>query len=262
MKPVAVVTGASSGIGQATAIAFANAGYELFIHGFKNQKGLQETKIAIEQIYKQINPELQCEMLAGDLSNDQGIFSLFDAASKWKSRIDVCFNGAGADVLTGSASELSFAQKLDLLWSVDVRSTMLLSRQIATFMQQQSAGELLPTIINLSWDQADRGMEGDSGQFFGATKAAISAFSKSLAISIGPRVRVNCIAPGWIRTAWGKTSSITWQERAVGETALQRWGTPEDIAQTAVWLCSPVAQFINGQVIAVNGGWKPAYKPS
>ncbi len=65
---------------------------------------------------------------------------------------------------------------------------------------------------------------------------------------------MNCLAPGWIRTAWGNKASATWQERAVRETPLARWGTPEDVAATACWLASPAAAFITGQVIRVNGG--------
>lgn len=99
-------------------------------------------------------------------------------------------------------------------------------------------------------------MEGDAGQFFSPTKAAIAAFSKSLAKSVGPHVRVNCIAPGWIQTAWGETASDAWDQRARGESMLDRWGRPSDIANVAWMLASPECEFINGQTIAVNGGWK------
>jgi 3-oxoacyl-[acyl-carrier protein] reductase len=67
-------------------------------------------------------------------------------------------------------------------------------------------------------------------------------------------VRVNCLAPGWIRTAWGEQASDAWQQRVLTETPLQRWGTPEDVAQTARWLVSPAATFITGQIIRINGG--------
>jgi NAD(P)-dependent dehydrogenase (short-subunit alcohol dehydrogenase family) len=67
-------------------------------------------------------------------------------------------------------------------------------------------------------------------------------------------VRVNCLAPGWIRTAWGEGASARWQERVRRETPLGRWGTPEDVAQAARWLVSPAAAFVTGQIIRVNGG--------
>jgi NAD(P)-dependent dehydrogenase (short-subunit alcohol dehydrogenase family) len=97
-------------------------------------------------------------------------------------------------------------------------------------------------------------MEGDSGQLFGATKGAVMAFTKSLALSLAPAVRVNCLAPGWIKTAWGAGASDVWQQRVLRETPVGRWGVPDDVAAAARWLASPAAAFVTGQVIRVNGG--------
>ena len=69
-------------------------------------------------------------------------------------------------------------------------------------------------IINIGWDQAEQGMAGDSGEMFAAIKGAVMAFTRSLAQSLAPQVRVNCLAPGWIETAWGEQASDYWQERA------------------------------------------------
>jgi 3-oxoacyl-[acyl-carrier protein] reductase len=79
-------------------------------------------------------------------------------------------------------------------------------------------------------------------------------FTRSLAVTLAPSVRVNCIAPGWIRTAWGEEASESWQDRVIQETPLARWGTPEDIAKLARFLVSPDASYITGQVISCNGG--------
>jgi len=110
------------------------------------------------------------------------------------------------------------------------------------------------TIVNMGWDQAETGMAGDSGELFAATKGAVMAFSRSLALSLAPEVRVHCLAPGWIRTAWGDKASEVWQERVRKETPLGVWGRPEDVAATARWLLSPAAQYLNGQIVRVNGG--------
>ena len=106
----------------------------------------------------------------------------------------------------------------------------------------------------MGWDRADDGMEGESGQLFAATKGAIMAFTRSLALTLAPEVRVNCLAPGWIRTAWGEKASPSWQQRVRRETPLDRWGLPADVAAAARWLVSPAASFVTGQVIRVNGG--------
>ena len=111
-------------------------------------------------------------------------------------------------------------------------------------------------ILNMGWDQAERGMAGDSGELFATAKGAVMAFTRSLARSLAPTVRVNCLAPGWIKTKWGEQASRYWQDRAANESLLARWGTPEDVARVARFLASPAAVFINGQTIAINGGLK------
>jgi 3-oxoacyl-[acyl-carrier protein] reductase len=106
----------------------------------------------------------------------------------------------------------------------------------------------------MSWDHVLTGMAGTNPQLFAAVKGGVLAFSKSLARSAAPRVRVNVIAPGWIKTSFG-TDLADARRRAVAEsTPLERWGTPEDVAGVAVFLASPAAAFITGQVMLVGGG--------
>lgn len=172
-------------------------------------------------------------------------------ADAWQWReIDIWINNAGMDVLTGNAAYWSFDEKLEALWKVDVLATIRLSRAAGERMSKRGRG----VILNIGWDQADTGMAGESGQMFAATKGAIMAATKSLAKSLAPEVRVNCVAPGWIRTDWGHQASDVWQQIAVGDSLMERWGEPEDIARAAKFLVSPGADFVNGQVIAVNGG--------
>ncbi len=187
---------------------------------------------------------------------------LVEEAWQWRP-IDAWVNNAGADVLTGQAARWPFERKLEELWRVDVMATMRLSRLAGERMKAAAVGhvsnvpgrlEAYPTIINIGWDQAEHGMAGDSGELFAATKGAVMAFTRSLAKSLAPEVRVNCIAPGWIKTAWGQRASAGWQKRAMRESLLGRWGTPEDVARVARFLASPDAAFITGQVLPVNGG--------
>ncbi len=240
----AVVTGAASGIGRAIALEFAGAGADCLIHTRRNLAGGQA--VADEAI----RLGRKSQVLLADLANpaDQDAFAT--AAWSWQNKIDIWVNNAGADTLTGAAAAWNFEQKLNALWQVDVVASMRLSRAIGAQMKQQGRG----TIINIGWDRADYGMAGDSGELFAATKGAVMSFTRSLARSLAPRVRVNCIAPGWIKTSWGENASEYWQQRASAESLLGRWGDANDVAKLANFLASPAAAFITGQVIAVNGG--------
>jgi NAD(P)-dependent dehydrogenase (short-subunit alcohol dehydrogenase family) len=164
--------------------------------------------------------------------------------------VNVWVNNAGVDTLTGDAAHWPYERKLEELFAVDVAATMRLGRAAGQRMKERGDG----VILNMGWDQAETGMEGDSPQIFSAVKGAVMAFSRSLALSLAPEVRVNCLAPGWIKTAWGETASERWQQRAVAEAPLRRWGSPEDVAAAACWLASPGARFVTGQTVRVNGG--------
>jgi 3-oxoacyl-[acyl-carrier protein] reductase len=109
-------------------------------------------------------------------------------------------------------------------------------------------------IINMSWDHVLSGMEGRNPQMFAAVKGGVLAFSKSLARSVAPKVRVNVLAPGWISTAFASELDESRRESVAASTPLGRWGTPEDVAAAAVYLASPAAAFLTGQTIFVNGG--------
>jgi 3-oxoacyl-[acyl-carrier protein] reductase len=244
---VAVVTGASGGIGRAVALELARQGADVVVHGYRRRTAAESLAVEIRSLGR------QSHALFADLTEEAACSSLADDAWRWKaSGVDIWVNVAGADVLTGEAAQWPFEKKLAALWQVDVLATMNLSRFIGERMKASGRG----TIINLGWDQAEQGMAGDSGEMFSAVKGAVMAFSRSLAQSLAPEVRVNCVAPGWIRTSWGEKASEYWQERATRQSLRGRWGTPEDVARVVAFLASPAADFITGQIVAVNGGFR------
>jgi 3-oxoacyl-[acyl-carrier protein] reductase len=240
----AVVTGSSSGIGRAIALELARAGADVVVHCARSLDAAQEVAAAIESLGR------KSVMLQADLTDEPGLPQLVDNAWGALGGVDVWVNNAGADLLTGDGARLAYDEKLHRLFEVDVRATALLSRHAGVRMRDAGCGVLL----NIGWDQADRGMEGESGELFAAAKNAVMGLTRSLALSLAPQVRVNCIAPGWIRTAWGEQASSAWQERVLRETPLGRWGTPEDVARLARFLVSDDAAYITGQVINANGG--------
>lgn len=242
----AVVTGSSTGIGRAIALRLARSGSHIVVC---TNKSLDEAQVVADQI-KQLG--VRAQVARADLREFDEVQQLVEQAWNWNGRVDTWVNNAGADVLTGSMAEATFQEKLQLLLDVDVTGTISCAKLIGQRMQASGAGN----IVNLGWDQAWQGMDGDSGEMFAAVKGAVMAFTKSLAKSLAPQVRVNCVAPGWIKTAWGSEASEYWQQRAVAESLLQRWGTPEDVAEAVHYLVSPSASFINGQILPVNGGFR------
>jgi 3-oxoacyl-[acyl-carrier protein] reductase len=244
LNQVAVVTGSSSGVGRAIALELAAAGADVLVHARKNASGAEQVAAEVEQLGR------KAEIICCDLSDPGTHAGLAENAWTWQKRVDIWVNNAGADVLTGEAAEWSFEQKLQVLWQVDAVATMRLSRLLGPRMRQRGSG----VILNMGWSQAESGMSGDSGEMFGAVKGAVMAFTRSLARSLAPDVRVNCLAPGWIKTKWGETASEYWQARAQRESLAGRWGTPEDVARAACFLASPAAAFITGHVLPVDGG--------
>jgi 3-oxoacyl-[acyl-carrier protein] reductase len=242
----AVVTGSTHGIGRAIALELATAGADVVIHG-RDEKAGQAVCEEIRTIGQQTTFE------AADFVDPQQQDDFVGRVFAWRDDIDIWINNAGHDALTGAAAAASFEEKLDTLWRVDVLATVRISRDVGhRWLDREDSN--IPCLVNVGWDQAEIGMGGDSGEMFSTIKGAVMAFTRSLAITLAPKVRVNCLAPGWIKTAWGRQASRAWQDRARGESLLKRWGEPNDVARAAHFLVSPAAEFITGQTLPINGG--------
>lgn len=240
----ALVTGASSGIGRAIALALAQHGADVIVHAHQSKAALEETAQAIRTLGR------FSHTLLADLRDRGQCQELADQAYGHWQGLEIVVCNAGTDILTGTGKSLEYQAKLDALLQVDVAGTIHLARALGRRMKEAGQG----TILTMGWDQAETGFEGESGELFCTAKAAVMAFSRSLAMNLAPEVRVNCLAPGWIKTAWGEQAPAAWQERAVREAPLGRWGSVEDVARAAVWLAGPDSGFITGQTIRVNGG--------
>jgi 3-oxoacyl-[acyl-carrier protein] reductase len=238
------VLGSTSGIGRATALALASAGADVIVHGRAKSARAEQVAAEVRSFGR------RSEIISADLADRRSGERLVEEAWSLWGGLDAWLQIAGADTLTGPGARQTFDAKLDALWSIDVAATVRLCRAVGRRMKEQGHG----SIVTMGWDQAETGMEGDSGELFATTKGAILAFTRSLALSLAPEVRVNALAPGWIKTSWGESASDAWQERVLRETPLKRWGTPEDVAQAALFLVSPASAFLTGQVVRVNGG--------
>src|SRR5213082_3174857 len=238
---VALVTGASSGIGRAVALAYAAAGADVALTYRGNRSGAEETA-----------EQARAAGRRADLAEARDIDALGDAVRRTFGRVDVWVNNAGADILTGAASRLSWTEKLDRLLAVDLRGTVLASWKAVELMREQPPGGV---ILNMSWDHVVAGgMKGEYAQVFCAAKGGVYSFSRALAHATAPHIRVNVLGPGWIETAYGSALDEGVKQRISKSIPLGRWGTPEEIAHAAVYLASDAARYVTGQMLSVNGG--------
>jgi 3-oxoacyl-[acyl-carrier protein] reductase len=154
-------------------------------------------------------------------------------------------------VLTGEAATWEWERKLDTLLAVDLKGAIACSYAIGDIMRGQETGG---AIVNMSWDHVTTGMAGANPELFSAVKGGVLAFSKSLARSLAPTVRVNVLCPGWIETGFAEQADPEFRRSVADDTPLGRWGRPQDVADAALYLASPDAAFITGQAININGG--------
>jgi 3-oxoacyl-[acyl-carrier protein] reductase len=236
----AVVTGASSGIGAAIAQAFGEAGATVLVTHRDSEREAAAVAEPIEALVVQ-----------ADLRTRDACEALVTEAGERLGGLDLWVNNAGADVLTGKAAEWEWEDKLDLLLAVDLKGTVACSYAVGAVMREQPSGG---TILNMSWDHVTAGLAGENPELFSAVKGGVLAFSKSLARSLAPRVRVNVLCPGWIETRFGEQADRDFHRSVAESTPLGRWGRPEDVAAAALWLASPEAAFVTGQAVNVNGG--------
>lgn len=245
---VAVVTGGSGGIGSAVAARFGEHGARVVVHYHRSGTAAEETVGAIREAGAEALP------VRADLSTPDGAEHLLDATLDAYGQVDVWANFAGADILTGSGARLSPVEKAERLLSVDLQGTVYCSRRAGRVMKEAGGG----VVINMSWDQVHAGMRtgGVDGQLFAAAKGGVAAFSRALALSLAPEVRVNVVAPGWIETAYAREEMPEEAYReVVEETPLKRFGSPEDVAGAALYLASADAGFVTGETLVVNGGF-------
>jgi 3-oxoacyl-[acyl-carrier protein] reductase len=240
----AVVTGASSGIGRGVASAFAREGARLVLAYRRNARGAEESA---EEVRKAGGEAFLIDI---DISRESDVERLMKEALARLGGVDVWVNNAGADILTGDGARLSDVDQLDRVLAVDLRGTVLCSWRAAERLRAQGRG----VILNVSWDHVLTGAPGRLAEIYAAAKGGVLAFSKCLARSFAPEVRVHVLAPGWIATAFADGLSEGDRSRIAEATPLKRWGTPEDVARAAVFLASADADFLTGTTLLVNGG--------
>lgn len=241
----ALVTGASSGIGAETAVALARWGAFVFVHYNHNQKGAEGVIDRIRAVGE------QGETIHSDLCQPLGIHQLIDGLAARNATIDILVNNVGS--LVKRTRFLEFTEELwNEVITLNLSSAVFLSQAVLPKMVERKRG----FIVNVS-SVAARNGGGLGAIAYSTAKGALSTFTKGLAKEFAPSgIRINAVSPGTIDTNYHRVFSTPQVlESIVASTPLQRLGTPEEIADVVVFLCSDEARFIHGQVIEVNGGF-------
>jgi len=241
--PVVLITGALTGIGRATALAFAHEGARIVVSGRRDKEGN-----AFASELRALGVE--AEFLRADVRHEDDVRSLVDQAVARFGRLDVAVNNAGTEGKPGPVTEQS-ADSYAATFDTNVLGTLLSLKHELRVMQAQGGG----SIVNLSSTVGQKAAPGAS--VYTASKHAVEGLTKSAALEGAAfGVRVNAVAPGPVETGMLNrfTGSADRKAGLIAGVPLKRAGRPEEIAQAIVFLTSDEASFITGQIIGVDGG--------
>jgi NAD(P)-dependent dehydrogenase (short-subunit alcohol dehydrogenase family) len=239
---VALVTGASRGIGRAVALGLARAGADVV--------GVARTREALDALGDEVRG-LGRDFLpvVADLAEVPAVARAAGTAWAWKGRVHVLVNAAGV-IVRKEPPDLS-PEEFDLVLATNLRAAYFLSQEVGLRMRTAGGG----AIVHVA-SLAAQVVTG-APTVYQASKAALVQMTRALAVRWAPEVRVNAVGPGYIRTdlnaAWlGREENRRWVEE---RTPLGRVGVPEDVVGAVVFLASPAASYITGQHLLVDGGW-------
>jgi len=242
---VVVVTGASSGIGAAAAVGFAEIGATLALHYHRNEEGAKHTVGAVQTAGG------TASLHQADLADPKSADAFIDEVLAQHGRIDVLVNNAG-DLVKRSAVADVPDEEFHRILDVNLTSVFALSRRIVPVFRAQGGG----AIVNVT-SIAGRNGGGGGSVVYATSKGAVSTFTRGLAKELAPEgIRVNAIAPGVIKTPFHERHTGEEQMGAmVGTIPMGRTGTPHECVGTILFLASDrMSSYVTGQIVEVNGG--------
>lgn len=238
---VAAITGGSRGIGRAVAVTLARQGADIVLHYRRDGAAAGRVAGEIRSLGREV------ELVAGDAREPKAMWDLVQRTQRWKGRLDIAVANAGI-AEPGSLRSVgrdSWLRTLEtnLMAPFDLAqaSEEMLRRSRGAFIATASISGLVPSTGEIPYS---------------ASKAGLVMLTRCLALALAPEVRVNAVAPGWVRTdmtAAEQADPVAYA-RVRAATPLGRWGTPQEIADAILFLASDFARFVTGQVLVVDGG--------
>jgi 3-oxoacyl-[acyl-carrier protein] reductase len=239
---VAIVTGSSRGIGKAIALRFADEGAKVVVNWVGGEQAAAEV---VDQIKKKGAEALS---VRADVSRLADVQNLVQSAIDRFGQIDVLVNNAGV-MFTKPVLETT-EDDWDRTIDINLKGAYLCSKEVAPIMIAQKFGR----IINISSNSGLYHQSAMRWTEYVVSKAGMNGLTKAMALALGPHITVNAICPGWIKTDMVEGTDPAVERRILDETALGRWGTPDEVAGSAAFLASHDADFITGELLIVAGG--------
>lgn len=238
---VAIVTGAATGIGWATAIALAGEGADVVVNYSRSEREAEETIAAIEGLGR------RAVAIKADISDDKQVRAMVEETVRSFGRLDILVNNAGTTTMVPFEDLEGLTEEIwDRVLAVNLKGVFFCSRAAGRVMQRQGNG----CIVNVASDSGIKPY--GSSLAYCASKAGVISLTATMAIALAPQVRVNAVAPGLIDTRW-HDGRPDWRPHVEQTALLRRYGKPEDVAEVIVALVAS-ASFVTGQTILVDGG--------
>ncbi len=244
MNKVALVTGSSRGMGKAEAYEFASRGYDVIVHYVNSRDAAESVCEDIKEKYG-----VRAAVIKADLSNEAEVRTLANEALQVFGRIDVLVNNAGMALYDDFANKT--IQGFDDSMKVNLYAPFLLTQLIGPEMMKNKYGK----IINIATIDVMTTYNAESAEY-DASKAALISLTKTSSLQFQPYVNVNCVCPGWVATDMNKDLPQELLDYQASKTCKGRMARPEEVAKLVAFLASDDAEFIDGEVIKIDGGYK------
>lgn len=246
-RPVALVTGASTGIGRSTALALARSGYDVVINFSRSEEAARNTARDAEA------SGARTLVYRCDVSDDARVRAMLDAIQETFGRLDALVNNAGTTIdVEPKDLDAVKVEEWNRVFAVNVLGLFLVTRAAAPLLRNSPNGCIVNTCSIAGLRPSLQPLP------YSASKAAVANLTKTLANALGPQIRVNAVAPGWVAGEWmQKTLAENYESlfaRRARYTPLKRCATPDDVAETMMSLILS-NRFVTGEIVIIDGGF-------